>query len=211
MMTVEMSRAIEVFSDVVCPWCFIGKRRLAMAIKILGWEDVPIHWKAFQLNPDMPSGGMDRLEYRTKKFGSAEHALRLDANVTVIAAKEGITFNLDRIQKAPNTFDAHRLIWIANRAGTQDTVIETLFKAYFTEGQDIGDLKILEEIARSAGLPPDLLKTDLGKPEVLADLHHAQKVGISSVPTFLVNGVFATAGAQPPGQLAEFLKQAAAG
>ncbi len=155
MMTVEMSFTIEVFSDVVCPWCFVGKRRLAKAMKKLGWDDVPVHWKAFQLNPDMPRGGMDRKEYRTKKFGSLEHAQRLDAHMMAVGAKENIEFHFDRIEKAPNTFDAHRLIWIAGREGVQDKVVETLFRAYFTEGRDIGDLETLEEIARSAGLPSD--------------------------------------------------------
>ena len=206
-----MSFAIEVFSDVVCPWCFVGKRRLARAMEKLGWEDVPVHWKAFQLNPDMPRGGMDRKEYRTKKFGTFEYAQRLDSHMMAVGAQENIEFHLDKIERAPNTFDAHRLIWIAGREGVQDKVVETLFRAYFTEGRDIGDPETLEEIARSAGLPSAFLETDLGTSEVLAERREAHERKISSVPTFLVNGVFATAGAQAPDQLAEFLKQARVG
>jgi predicted DsbA family dithiol-disulfide isomerase len=206
-----MSFTIEVFSDVVCPWCFVGKRRLAKAIKKLGWDDVPVHWKAFQLNPDMPRGGMDRKEYRAKKFGSLEYAQRLDAHLAAAGAQENIDFHLDTIERSPNTFDAHRLIWIAGRGGVQDQVVETLFRAYFTEGRDIGDPDILEAIAHSCGLSSDFLETDLGKSEVLAERREAHERRISSVPSFLVNGVFATAGAQVPDQLAEFLKQARVG
>jgi predicted DsbA family dithiol-disulfide isomerase len=211
MMIVEMSFTIEVFSDVVCPWCFVGKRRLAKAMKKLGWDDIPVHWKAFQLNPDMPRGGIERKEYRTKKFGSLEYAQQLDSHMMAVGAQENIEFHLDRIERAPNTFDAHRLIWIAGREGAQDKVVEALFRAYFTDGRDIGDPEILESIAQSCGLSPAFLETDLGKSEVLADRREAHERRISSVPSFLVNGVFATAGAQAPDQLAEFLKQARVG
>jgi predicted DsbA family dithiol-disulfide isomerase len=190
MMIVEMSFTIEVFSDVVCPWCFVGKRRLAKAMKKLGWDDIPVHWKAFQLNPDMPRGGIERKEYRTKKFGSLEYAQQLDSHMMAVGAQENIEFH---------------------REGAQDKVVEALFRAYFTDGRDIGDPEILESIAQSCGLSPAFLETDLGKSEVLADRREAHERRISSVPSFLVNGVFATAGAQAPDQLAEFLKQARVG
>ncbi len=204
-----MPVAIDVFSDVVCPWCFVGKRRLEKALKKLGWSGSSVRWRAFQLNPDMPRGGMDRAEYRARKFGSLDYSRQLEARVAEAGAAEGIEFHFDRIERAPNTFDAHRLVWMAGREGAQDDVVEGLFRGYFLDGRDVGDPDVLSDIARSCGMK-DLLDTDAGKAEVLADRRAAQEAGISSVPSFFVQGVYAASGAQPPDELAEILKRVAA-
>jgi predicted DsbA family dithiol-disulfide isomerase len=124
---------IDVISDVVCPWCFIGKRRLEKAIAILDrQQEVRVRWLPFQLNPQMSKEGTSRRAYRTKKFGSWERSQELDAKVVAVGKSEGINFAFDRIEGTPNTFDAHRLIWLADREGVQDAVVEALFQAYFT-------------------------------------------------------------------------------
>src|SRR5690242_9620634 len=129
--------AIEVVSDVVCPWCFIGKRRLEKALALAGQESAQIHWKAYELNPQAPKEGLDRQAYRTRKFGSAAYARELETRVIQAGAGDGIEFRFDRIERVPNTLDAHRLIWLAGRdGGSQDAIVEDLFRAYFIEGRD---------------------------------------------------------------------------
>jgi predicted DsbA family dithiol-disulfide isomerase len=130
---------LDVVSDVICPWCLVGKRRLEKAIALLGPDaQVKVTWRPFQLHPSMPREGIDRNAYRKAKFGSLEHSQMLDARLTAVGATEGIEFRLDRIKCTPNTFDAHRLIWLAQRHDKQDAVVEALFKAYFMDGVDVG-------------------------------------------------------------------------
>src|ERR1022692_4620084 len=144
---------IDVISDVICPWCFIGKRRLEKAVAALNRQhEVRVHWLPFQQNPTMPNEGVSRKEYRTKKFGSWERSLELDAQVVAVGETEGIHFALDRIERTPNTLDAHRLIWLADKHGVQDAVVEALFLAYFTEGRDISNRKTLIDVVAEAGL-----------------------------------------------------------
>lgn len=131
-----MNLAVDVISDVVCPWCYVGKRRLEKAIAALD-RQVKVRWLPFQLNPTMPKEGISRREYRTRKFGSWERSLELDAQVAAAGKAEGIHFAFERIERTPNTLDAHRLIWLADQQGVQDAVVEALFRAYFTEGRDI--------------------------------------------------------------------------
>ena len=124
---------IEIYSDLICPWCYIGKRRMQAALKLLGKDFTPkIVWRPFQLNPDMPLEGMNRKTYRTKKFGSWERSMELDAKVVAVGETEGILFAFGRIERTPNTLDAHRLICLAEKEGIQDAVVEALFLAYFT-------------------------------------------------------------------------------
>src|SRR5262249_49350365 len=138
---------IDVISDVICPWCFIGKRRLETALAALdGSHEVGVRWLPFQLNPTMPKEGISRKEYRTRKFGSWERSLELDAKVIAVGETEGICFAFDRIERTPNTLDSHRLIWLAEREGIQDTVVEALFQAYFTEGQDLSNRQALLDV-----------------------------------------------------------------
>ena len=133
-----MPLTVDVISDVICPWCYIGKRRLEKAVAALaGRERVRVRWHPFQLNPHMPKGGVSRKEYRTAKFGSWERSLDLDAQVAEAGRAEGIPFDFDRVMRTPNTLDAHRLIGLADTEGIQDAVVEAVFRAYFTEGRDI--------------------------------------------------------------------------
>src|SRR5262245_61026807 len=133
-----MALLVDVISDVICPWCYIGKRRLEKAVAAVDGP-VKVRWLPFQLNPAMPKEGVSRREYRTRKFGSWERSLELDARVVAVGEAEGIRFAFDRIERTPNTLDAHRLIGLAEKQGVQGAVVEALFRAYFTEGRDISN------------------------------------------------------------------------
>ncbi|MCH7930535.1 MAG: DsbA family oxidoreductase, partial [Proteobacteria bacterium] len=143
---------IEIVSDVICPWCFIGKRRLERALAARPGLDVETTWRPFQLNPDMPPEGMERQSYLAAKFGSADRAAQLYAEISKAGAVEGIDFAFDRIARTPNTIDAHRLIRFAGGDGAQDAVSELLFRRYFLDGADLGDRERLAEIGAEAGL-----------------------------------------------------------
>src|SRR5689334_11442099 len=146
---------IDIVSDAICPWCYIGKRQLERALSILGQEGLrfSVHWNPFQLNPDMPKEGCDRAAYRARKFGSAEQAAALDRRVTEAAAAVGLAFRTDLMTRTPNTIAAHRLIWFAGQHGGQDAAMEAVFKAYFVQCRDIGDAAVLADCAAEAGLP----------------------------------------------------------
>jgi predicted DsbA family dithiol-disulfide isomerase len=206
---VPNTAVIEVVSDVVCPWCFIGKRRLEKALALMGREDAQIRWKAFQLNPNAPKDGMDRQAYRAAKFGSTAYAKQLEARVAAAGAEEGIDFRFDQIERVPNTFDAHRLIWLAAQDGGQDAVVENLFRAYFIDAEDVGMPEVLRRIGVQSGLDPgrveQLLGGDVGRSEVLADERESAVQGVSGVPTFFVNGHPVMSGAQKPDLLASVL------
>src|SRR5215831_14599623 len=146
-----MALLVDVISDVICPWCYIGKRRLEKAVAAFGGP-VRVRWLPFQLNPALPKEGVSRREYRTRKFGSWERSLELDARVVAVGEAEDIHFSFDRIERTPNTLDAHRLIGLAERQGVQDAVVEALFRAYFTEGRDISNRKTLLDVVAEAGL-----------------------------------------------------------
>jgi predicted DsbA family dithiol-disulfide isomerase len=203
---VPNTAVIEVVSDVVCPWCFIGKRRLEKALALMGREDAQIRWKAFQLNPNAPKDGMDRQAYRAAKFGSAAYAKQLEARVAAAGAEEGIDFRFDQIERVPNTFDAHRLIWLAGKDGVQNAVAESLFRAYFIDAEDIGRPEVLKRIAEENGLNSsrvdELLNSHSGTSEVKAEELEARTHGVDGVPTFFINGVPVTSGAQRPELLA---------
>src|SRR5436190_7169421 len=144
---------VEVASDVICPWCYIGKRRLEKALAALDGEvQVELRWLPFQLNPDMPAAGMVRADYRRAKFGSIERGRELDARVAAEGAKEGIAFAFERMQRTPNTARAHQLIDLAQKAGHAQPVVDALFRAYFEEAQDIGDEAVLAAIAEASGV-----------------------------------------------------------
>ena len=206
------SAVIEVVSDVVCPWCFIGKRRLEKALALLDRRNVEVRWKAFQLNPGAPKAGMDRREYRLRKFGSAAYAGQLEARVVAAGAEDGIDFHFDRIERIPNTFDAHRLIWLGAREGIQDAVVENLFRVYFIDAEDVGNSEILRRVAMESGLPADsvdkLLASELGSSEVTAEETYARLSGVNGVPTFFIDGAPITSGAQKPDLLASILRPA---
>jgi predicted DsbA family dithiol-disulfide isomerase len=207
---------IEIVSDVICPWCFIGKRRLEQAIGLFGSADeIRVRWLPFQLNPNMPPEGMDRREYRTAKFGSWERSLALDTQITDAGKQDGIAFNFTRAKRTPNTLDAHRLIWLADKRGVQDAVVEALFRGYFVEGNYLSDRGVLAGIASEAGLDRDevdrLTHGDDGRSGVQAEEERAHRLGISGVPTFLVNGRIAFSGAQRPEKFLAAFRTASAG
>jgi predicted DsbA family dithiol-disulfide isomerase len=193
---------IDVTSDVICPWCYIGKRRLEKGVALAGRGDVRVQWHPFQLNPRMPKGGMNRRDYRIAKFGSWERSLSLDAQATAAGLAEGIPFALDKIERTPNTLDAHRLIWLAGHEGVEDAVVEALFRAYFTEGLDIGDVQTLLNIVNEAGLDrrraEAVLSGEEGMEEIRRAEEQARHAGVRAVPFFVVNGALVLSGARAP-------------
>jgi predicted DsbA family dithiol-disulfide isomerase len=206
---------LTVVSDVICPWCFIGKRNLEKALELAGDNlYLKIISRPFELNPDMPKEGADRRVFRTKRFGSWEQSLRLDAQVREAGALAGLTFRHDLMQRTPNTFKAHRLIWLAEKEGVQDAVVESLFRAYFMLGLDVGDIQTLSEIAAQAGITEDralvFLSSNEGTEEVRREEREAVATGISGVPTFILDGRPLFSGALKPSVMADQLLAAAA-
>lgn len=209
-----MQLNIEVISDVICPWCFIGKRRLERAIASLGRDiEVTVQWLPYQLNPGMPGEGISRREYRIQKFGSWERSQELDASVVTNGQSEGIDFRFDLIARTPNTVDAHRLIGFAGQHDCQDAVVEALFLAYFTNGVDLSNQNKLVEVVVQAGLDNKSAKELLASQQGLAEIDEAkqlaQEVGVDGVPFFIVNRKVALAGAQPPEQFLDAFRQVA--
>ncbi len=205
--------AIDVISDVVCPWCFIGKRRLEQAVAAAAIP-VAIRWRPYQLDPTIPPEGKSRRDYMAAKFGSAERIRQIHERLEAAGAGEGIGFAFDRIAVSPNTLDAHRLLRWAGQANVEEAVVEALFRAYFLEGRDIGDHAVLADIAASAGMDRDALLArligDEDRAAVREEIEAAQRMGVTGVPTFILAGRYAVVGAQPAESLAEALGRAAA-
>ncbi len=204
---------IDIVSDAICPWCYIGKRQLERALATLSDEGLrfSINWNPFQLNPDMPKEGRDRIAYRIQKFGSAERALELDQRVADAAANVGLSLRQDLMLRTPNTLDAHRLIWLAGREGKQDAVVEALFAAYFTQGRDVGDADVLADCAAAGGMDrasvADFLAGDLAAKEMLAADRAAREAGVNGVPSFFLDGYGLYSGAMPAETMADALRQ----
>jgi predicted DsbA family dithiol-disulfide isomerase len=187
---------IEIWSDVVCPWCYIGKTRLDRAIAAYPGE-VTLRWRAFQLDPGSTSQGRPVAEALADKFGGAQRAGEIFAATTATAAEDGLHLHFDQALTA-NTFDAHRLIWLAGQHGVQAEVVDALHAAHFTGGLDIGSRAVLTTIAAEHGLDAaGFLDSEGGVAEVAADLQEAAELGVTSVPTFVINGRYAVSGAQP--------------
>jgi predicted DsbA family dithiol-disulfide isomerase len=211
--------AIDIVSDTVCPWCFIGKRRLERAMAERPDFRFQIGWRPFQLNPDMPRAGMDRQQYLALKFGGRERAFKIYDHVGKAGEGEGVAFSFDAIRRQPNTFDSHRLIRWSARAGLQDAVVETLFRRYFEQGVDIGDRAILSAIAAEAGMDGvevgDWLEREVDSELVREEEAIARRMGIGGVPCFIVDRRFAVSGAQEPSVLVNVfdlaMKEKAAG
>lgn len=207
---------VDVVSDVVCPWCFIGQKRLDKAVAAAGDVDVHIRWRPFQLDPTIPPKGKDRREYMLAKFGSDERIHEIHARIEPLGEAEGISFAFDAIKVAPNTLDAHRLIRWAGAAGeaVQNRLVRRLFQLNFEEGANIGDHAVLIEAAREAGMDASviatLLPTDADVEAVRTEIATASRMGISGVPCFLLEGKYAVMGAQDPDTLADAIRQVAA-
>jgi predicted DsbA family dithiol-disulfide isomerase len=193
---------IDVVSDVMCPWCYIGKRRLEKALQSLPEVETAVTWRPFQLDHTIPARGMDRQEYLRRKFGDAEEIEHIYAPVRAAGAREAIPFAFERITRSPNTLDAHRLIRWAHVGGVQDAVVERLFRLYFIEGADLTDPEVLAGCGEEAGLDravvERLLAGDADKAETQAEILQAQQMGITGVPTFLVGNRYAVIGAREP-------------
>ncbi|HYM32711.1 MAG TPA: DsbA family oxidoreductase [Candidatus Cybelea sp.] len=193
---------IDIVSDTICPWCFIGKRRLERALELRPDISFEIGWRPFQLNPDMPEEGMDRDEYVARKFGSSDRAHKIYDAIRGAGAEEGIAFDFRRIGRTPNTVASHRLIRWAGSAGVQHKVVELIFDRYFVRGDDIGNPAVLTDIAREAGMDADLvaelLARDADVDQVRAEDQVARDLGIAGVPCFIVDRKYAISGAQDP-------------
>lgn len=194
---------IDIVSDTVCPWCFIGKRRLERALAEKGDEPkVFIGWRPFQLNPDMPAEGMDRKDYLEAKFGGEQGAQRVYDTIRQAGESEGIEFNFNAVGRTPNTINSHRLIDRAGQDGKQDAIVEELFRAYFLEGRDIGDTDVLVEIAVAGGMDGDVTRAYLDSDEDVERIRGedamARRMGVQGVPCFILNRKYAISGAQDP-------------
>lgn len=196
------SMLIETFADLICPWCYIGKRRLARALELRPGLRIDIRWQPFQLNPDMPPGGMARTDYLTAKFGGAERARQIYRVIEETAERDGLALALDRIQRTPSSFDAHRLVRIAGRRGLGNAMADALFAAYFGEGVDIGDRDALAATAASIGLEEEEVKRLLAGDAEAASVHAAdslaRQMGLQAVPCYIFNRRYALSGAQEP-------------
>jgi predicted DsbA family dithiol-disulfide isomerase len=202
---------IDVVSDVICPWCFLGKRRLDKAIELVPEAKVEVRWHPFFLDPTIPAEGIDRHAYMVKKFGE-ERLKTLHDPLIEAGAKDGVPYQFDKITRTPNTLNAHRLIRWAAEAGTQAEIVEALFMAYWNQGKDIGDINVLSEIAETSGLKrarKDLV-TDKDKLEIFSEVKQAQSMGIQGVPTFIVAQKYGVSGAQSPELLADGIRRAIA-
>src|SRR4051812_36621446 len=198
---------IEIASDVICPWCYIGKRRLEKALALLDGEVKPvIRWLPFQLNPDMPASGMPRAEYRKRKFGSLERGRELDARVAAEGRGEGIDFAFERIERTPNTSAAHQLIDLAQSQSKGREVVDALFHAYFEEARDIGNAEVLQAIAAGAGVQGWPAQANAQAVSERED--SVRNLGISAVPTFIFERKLGVSGAHPPEALANAMREA---
>ena len=210
----ESGPTIDVVSDVVCPWCYIGKRRLEAALDARGGPRPLIRWHPFQLNPDIPAGGVDRHSYLEAKFGGPDRAREIYARVEAAGREVDIPFEFGNIERQPNTSDAHRLVaWAQSTAFARaDALVERLFQAYFVEGADIGERGELARLAGEAGYDARAalayLDSDAGRAETAAADQRTKEMGISGVPFFIFNRRLAVSGAQPPEILADALAQA---
>ena len=192
---------LDILSDVACPWCFIGKASLDRALEARPDHPFVIEWHPFQLNPEMPAGGMDRDAYMAAKFGSRENVVRVHAPLLERAAEAGVTFDLPAIRRSPNTLDAHRLIQWAGLEGRQTPMVGRLMRAYWSEGRDIGDAATLArlagEVGMDAGVTARLLASDADRDAIGAREAHARQRGVNAVPTFIIANQHVLQGAQP--------------
>jgi len=196
---------IDVVSDVICPWCFLGKRRLDAALARLD-ADVTVRWRPFLLDPAIPPEGLDRTEYLVRKFG-ADQIEEVHQPLIEAGREDGVPYDFDAITRTPNTLDAHRLIRWSHTVGRQHEMAERLFMAYWSEGKDVGDRRVLAAEAGSVGINAaqiaELLDSDQDVEAVKQEIAHASTIGVTGVPTFILGQAYALVGAQPPEVLAD--------
>ena len=212
--TEDTPMIIDVISDVVCPWCYVGKKRLDAALAVRPAIKAEIRWRPYQLDPSIPPEGIDRQDYLLRKFGDPQQIVAMHQRITAQGLEDGIAFNFVGIDRSPNTFDAHRLIRWASEVGLADEVVESLFEAYFIDGRDIGDHGVLLDIADRAGMRRDgvakLLESTEAREEVTIEILQAQQMGIQGVPCFIFASKVAVQGAHPVETLVQALDEALA-
>jgi len=200
---------IEIFSDVVCPWCFIGKRRLDRVLESELGDDVSLRWRPYQLYPNMPAQGVERRDYLARRYGADADPGRVPGRIAQEAEAEGIELRYERIERMPNTLLAHRLLEFAFRLGLQHTLAEALFIAYFCQGRDVGDLETLVAVAAEVGLDAqgaaNFLRSDEALDEVRSQLERAPDVGVSGVPGYYLANSFLLPGAQDVETMAQII------
>ena len=205
---------IDIIFDTVCPWCYIGKRRLEMALSMRPQIRVKLNWRPFLLNPEMPPEGIDRTAYLVKKFGSKSRINRIYGTICEAGQSVEIDFAFERIGKTPNSVDSHRLVRFAHERGLADEVVEALFVEFFINGRDIGDLRVLTEIGAANGLDAQEVEAYLNTDADVGAIHdenvRAHRLGINGVPSFAFNEKFVISGAQEPQVLARMLDAALA-
>lgn len=204
---------IDIVSDTICPWCFIGKRRLERALDQRADIDFQVHWRPYRLDPTIPREGVERKAHMRAKFGGGPDVAQRGEAIRLMGEGENIAFDFSRIARTPNTTDSHRLIRWAGTAGVQNTIVETLFSAYFEEGRDIGDPAILEWIAAQAGMDSDLvrelLSQDVDRELVEREDALARRMGIQGVPAFIFANKYLVSGAQDPATLTKIIDKVA--
>jgi predicted DsbA family dithiol-disulfide isomerase len=204
---------IDVVSDVVCPWCFVGKRKLDAALNLVSELEVEVNWRPFQLDPTIPQGGVSRHDYMAKKFGP-EKIAAIHERLEGVGAEAGVAFAFDKIERSPNTLDAHRVIRWAQAHGAQSALLDRLFTLYFMEGADIGDRDLLARLAGEHGMDAATIRAALDTNQdavaVQQEIASAVRMGVSGVPFFILDGRFGVSGAQPPEILADAIRKAAA-
>jgi predicted DsbA family dithiol-disulfide isomerase len=206
---------IDVVSDVMCPWCYIGKRRLEQALTKLDDLDIDVRWRPYQLDATLPPEGRDRREYLETKFGGPERAKEIYARIEDAGREEDLDFKFEAIAVSPNTIDAHRVIrWSANDGSeVHDKLVEILFRVFFMEGANIGKHDVLVDAAQEAGMDgsivASLLATDKDRDEVTKEIATAQQMGVSGVPCFIIDNKYAVMGAQQPEAIVDAVRQAA--
>lgn len=194
---------LDIISDVACPWCYVGKGYLDRALEARPDHPFEIEWHPYELHPELPPGGIARDDFMKARFGSLDNILKVHEPLLANAEKAGVTFDLPKIERTPNSFDAHRLIHWAGLEGRQTPVVSALFKAYWRDGRDIGDPAVLAAIAGENGLDPTviarLLASDADRDTVRSRIDHSRQRGVNAVPTFIVDHRHAVQGAQPTG------------
>ncbi len=206
---------LDIFSDPICPWCYIGKAYLDRALEAHPEHTFEIEWHPFQLNPDMPAGGVNRAEYLETKFGGRANAAKVYARIEEAAAEAGLEIDFAAMKVTPNTVDAHRTIHWAGLEGRQSAMKSRLMKAYFREGLDIGDPSTLADLAAEAGMDRTvtarLLATDADRDDIIARDRDARQKGVNAVPTFLIAQQYVVSGAQPTQLWAQVIEELASG
>ncbi len=204
---------IEVVSDIICPWCFLGKRRLNKALSLIPEILAEVIWRPFFLDPSIPAEGLSREKYMKDKFGNRD-LKAMHKPLEEAGAKDGVPYHFDKITRTPNTLDAHRLIRWAKQAGKQQAVVEALFVAYWRDGKDVGDHKVLAELATFVGMDGKeisiLLSQETDKREVMEEVEKAYQLGVQGVPTFIIDNKYGVSGAQEAEALADMIRQVVA-